>query len=169
MSLYYKNKNGEIFPYDGAEFCGDYHNCDKCPIVTVCKKNDEEECTEWVEKNPYLAANIMNYTVVDEFGNPIPEPNVTNNEKIKKSSVLKTPEMWNHAQKNNKYYVTKGLNGEKIFYHKDRGLFDVDGKVPGLYNWENINSFMSENWSVCDNIMTKKQAEENYGIIIISD
>lgn len=166
MDLYYKNKNEEIFSYDGTEFCGKY-DCNKCPIVLEGHKNEDEDCAEWVKKNSCLAANLMNYTVVDKFGNPIPEPNVVNNEKIKKSFTLKTPEMWNLAQKNNKYYVTKGLNGEKIFYHKDRGLFDVNGRPVNFTYWSNLDTLMTENWSVCDNIMTKRQAEEKYGIMIV--
>ena len=67
MSILFKERSGNVICNNGSvEFCGKYE-CDTCPIAKELGfKPSDAECIAWVENNPRKAAELMNYTLVQE-------------------------------------------------------------------------------------------------------
>lgn len=67
MNTLFKDKSeNAIFNNANAEFCGEYE-CDTCPIAKELGfEPSGADCITWVENNPRKAAELMNYTLVQE-------------------------------------------------------------------------------------------------------
>ena len=92
--------------------------------------------------------------------------------KKKGKEFMNTAEMWLKAQENGKIYQV--VNGD-CAYQKDKGLFDKDSGRDWMINawddeYDNVSGFqnlMKENWEICQNIMTKEEAEAKFNIKIV--
>lgn len=61
-------KTGEVFKNDCDSFCGDMEHCASCPIGKIVPGIVEARvsCIAWVKDNPYAAAALMGYDIVDD-------------------------------------------------------------------------------------------------------
>ena len=88
-------------------------------------------------------------------------------EKRKENKVMNTAEMYLQAINDGKFYRTSSSNNDKIFYQKDRGLFEEDECSVSIQVWDCFEDLMVEQWELCDMIMTRTEAEQKFNIKII--
>lgn len=89
-------------------------------------------------------------------------------EKRKENKTMNTAEMWTQAQENGKTYQL--MNEKvKIYYRKDKGIFDSDGHHVAIDRLGEIDTFMSRHWQETTPILTKSEAEAKFGIKIVGD
>lgn len=66
----FSNKMGEVFDHTSFKMCGKFDGrCGgMCPIFQKIGKAKitNKDCTDWIEKNPEIAAQIMGYRIVDQ-------------------------------------------------------------------------------------------------------
>lgn len=69
----FRRKNShEEFDHFCMEFCGDYYDCQECPIgkeIYNVEKDiyeDDEYCVKWVDEHPKRAAELMGYEIVGD-------------------------------------------------------------------------------------------------------
>ena len=80
---------------------------------------------------------------------------------------MNTAEMYLQAINDGKFYRTSSSNNDKIFYQKDRGLFEEDERSVSIQVWDCFEDLMVEQWELCDMIMTRTEAEQKFNIKII--
>ena len=71
----FRNPNtGEVLTYRDIIpiFCK--NGCDNCPIIAEVLNNCEQSCQTWIVKNPYEAAALMGYEVLEEMRDEMREP-----------------------------------------------------------------------------------------------
>lgn len=67
----FRNKEtGAVFEYNTTDFCGKYYgvSCNLCPIRKhfPITNSFDNECENWVKENPYKAAELMGYELIEE-------------------------------------------------------------------------------------------------------
>ena len=78
---------------------------------------------------------------------------------------MKTAEMYTLAQTNGKIYYSKVADA---IYSKEWGLVekdDIDSPID-LGSFGDIENLMESTWEEMNNIMSKSEAEEKFGIVI---
>ena len=88
-------------------------------------------------------------------------------EKRKENKIMNTAEMYLQAINDGKFYQTSSSDNDKIFYQKDRGLFEEDECPISIHVWDSFKDLMTEQWELCNIIMTKTEAKQKFGIQII--
>lgn len=90
-------------------------------------------------------------------------------EKRKANKTMNTAEMWVGAQEDEMCYeaIMSQSTNEKLFYQKNRGLFDSDGYEFVLDNTGSFNELMDIEWKL--RTMTKAEAEARFSVKIVGD
>lgn len=88
-------------------------------------------------------------------------------EKRKENKTMNTAEMYLQAKEDGKFYKICSTRGDPIFYQKDRGLIDEDECLVSIQKWDCFDDLIEETWELCNNIMTRAEAERALGVKII--
>lgn len=88
-------------------------------------------------------------------------------EKRKENKTMNTAEMYLQAKEDGKFYKTCSTRGDPIFYQKDRGLIDEDECLVSIQEWDCFDDLIEETWELCNNIMTRAEAERALGVKIV--
>ena len=59
-------ETGEVIAYRDVIPALCKNGCDNCPIMAEVLNHREQSCQAWIAKNPYEAAALMGYEVVEE-------------------------------------------------------------------------------------------------------
>lgn len=96
-----------------------------------------------------------------------PEKGTFYPKKRKENKTMNTAEMYLQAINDGRFYQTSSSNNDKIFYQKDRGLFEEGECSVSIQVWDGFEELMLERWELCDMIMTRTEAEQKFNIKII--
>lgn len=89
-------------------------------------------------------------------------------EQDRENIYMNTVEMWAQAQENGKAYQL--MNEKvKIYYRKDRGIFDSEGYHVSISRLGEIDTFMNRHWQEATPVLTKSEAEAKFGIKIVGN
>ena len=140
----------------------------KCKDCASCKKG-------WFKSSPdeYVCIGVKNPFVINDINVECTEyPEKRSPEKRNEVSVMNTAEMWLKAQEDGKVYHC--IHGD-IAYSKQYGLTDkYDFNYAwGLEAWKDykqrgLDNLMNCEWEEMDNVMTIEEAEERFGIKILT-
>lgn len=88
-------------------------------------------------------------------------------EKRKETKTMNTAEMYLQAKEDGKFYKTCSNLNSQVFYQKNIGIFDENNDSVPIHLWNYFDDMMEETWELCDNMMTRVEAEQKFNIKII--